>query len=274
ASITDPDTITTTGLKEGMTYYWTIEITDSTTTIYYPSDRSPVAFTTTDLTQSTSVSSIGYSHANIIIDSVVAAGLSLDSIRLDIDKTDGTTYSASITTVTVPQDTFAVTSLDEGATYYYRTIAFLTDSSAADTLTATTFTTTDLQYAVTVLRSDVDSLILVVDTVNAELAVDSLILQWGAGLAAIATVAETITTVTEPDTFVVVGLIEGGTYHYRLLAFLPDSSAIETTTVATYTRPHNKFIEKGTAFPWPSTCRLFSWDFDSHLDDYSTGIRP
>ena len=273
-TVTDPDTLAITGLIQGTTYYWYVQIIDSTTTIYEPSDKSGYSVTTTDLPQTTTASSVGYSTVNIIVDSVVAAGLGLDSVRLDIDKTDGTTYSASITTVTVPEDTFAVASLDENATYYYRTIVFLTDSSAADTLTAANFTTKNLQYSVSVIRSPIDSLIIKVDTLVAELALDSLIFQWGAGLAAITNTADTITSVTEPDTFIVVGLIEGGTYYYRLLAFLADSSAIETTTVTTYTRPHNSFVEN-VRFEWPGNFRTFlHWDFDSHTDTYSTGIIP
>lgn len=274
-TVTDPDTLAITGLIQGTTYYWYVQIIDSTTTIYEPTDKSGYSVTTTDLQQNVSVIYAGYSTAGIMVDSAGVGGdVGLDSVRLDIDKTDGTTYSASITTVTTPQDTFAVTGLDENATYFYRTIAFLTDSSAADTLTAASFTTKNLQYSVSVIRSNVDSLIIKVDTLVAELALDSLIFQWGAGLAAITGTADTITSVTEPDTFIVVGLIEGGTYHYRLLAFLADSSAIETTTVTTYSRAHNSFVENAR-FQWPGNFRTFlHWDFDSHLDTYSTGIIP
>ena len=167
---TTPDTIAITGLDEGVTYYYSLLSIDTTTggTYTEPSDGTAFTFTTTDLTQNVSVIYTGYSTAGIMVDSAgLGIGVDMDSVRLDIDKTDGTTYSASITTVTVPQDTFAVTGLDEGVTYYYRTIAFMTDSSAADTLTAGSFTTIDLQYSVTVIRVNADSLILKVDTLVA-----------------------------------------------------------------------------------------------------------
>lgn len=179
-TVTDPDSIAKAvgTFEEGEVYYWYVEVTDSTTTIREPSDLSFKTFTTTDLQQNVSVIYTGYSTAGIMVDSAgLGIGVGLDSVRLDIDKTDGTTYSASITTVTTPQDTFAVTGLDEGATYVARTIAFLTDSSAADTLTAISFTTTDLSSSVSILSSNVDSLIIIIDSLL--ICPDSLIVQWG-----------------------------------------------------------------------------------------------
>lgn len=271
-SITDPDTFAVTGLDEGVTYYYTLAFIDSGGTFYYPSDRTALTFTTTDLQQVTTLLYDGYSTAGIEYDSAGVFVAALDSIILQYGKVSGTyTLADTITTVTYP-DTSKLTGLDEGVTYYYSSIVYLTDSSAVDTLTEASFTTTDLTYTITELRFEKDSLFLKIDSVG--IAVDSVILQIGAGLAAITTNADTITTVTNPDTFVVVGLIEGGTYPYRLLAFLPDSSAIDTGTVGTYTRAHNKFIGLVGDF-WASNVRTyFDWDFDSHLDDASTGLLP
>jgi hypothetical protein len=274
-SCTTPDTITITGLDEGVTYYYSLLSIDTTTggTYTEPSDGTAFTFTTTDLRQNVSVIYTGYSTAGIMVDSAgLSIGVDMDSVRLDIDKTDGTTYSASITTVTVPQDTFAVTGLDEGVTYYYRTIAFMTDSSAADTLTAGSFTTTDLGSVISVLRSNIDSLILIIDSTT--MCPESLIVQWGAGLAAITAVADTTATPNCPDTIIITGLIEGGTYYYRALGLLVDSSVVDTGSIGTYTRPHNSFVENAR-FEWSSNSRVFlHWDFDLHTDTYTTGAIP
>ncbi len=273
-TVTDPDTLAITGLIQGTTYYWYVQIIDSTTTIYEPTDLSGYSVTTTDLQQNVSVIYAGYSTAGIMADSAgVYPGVALDSLRLDIDKTDGTTYSASITTVTYP-DTFAVTGLDEGVTYFYRTIAFLTDSSAADTLTAASFTTTDLGSVISVLRSNLDSLILIIDSTT--MCPETLIVQWGAGLAAITAFADTTATPNCPDTITITGLIEGGTYHYRALGLLVDSAVVDTGTIGTYTRAHNSFVET-PQFGWPSNSSgtgYLHWDFDNEADEHSTGPLP
>ncbi len=274
-TVTDPDSIAKAvgTFEEGETYYWYVEVTDSTTTIREPSDLSFKTFTTTDLQQNVSVIYTGYSTAGIMVDSAgLGIGVGLDSVRFDLDKTDGTTYSASITTVTTPQDTFAVTGLDEGVTYVCRTIAFLTDSSAADTLTAISFTTTDLGSSVSIMSANADSLIIIIDSVL--ICPDSLIVQWGAGLNAITAVADTNTSPNCPDTVTITGLIQGGTYSLRILYFLPDSSAIDTSSVTTYSRPHNRFIAMESRF-WPSNSRTYlNWEFDSHLDTWTTGTLP
>jgi hypothetical protein len=237
-SHTDPDTFAITGLEEGATYYWTISVEDSGGTTWYPSDRVAPTFATTDFTQNLTITA-GYSTVQIIHDSVGYYVAPLDSLILRYGTVSGTyTDSSVITSVTHP-DTVALTGLMEGGTYYCIMVAFLADSSVVDSTAEFSWTNTNLQYSVSVIRSSVDSLILKVDTTNADLALDSLILQWGASLLTLtedSASADTITTVTEPDTFIVTGLIEGGTYHYQLIAFLADSSAIETGRIIRFSR--------------------------------------
>lgn len=274
-TVTNEDTLAVTGLNEGTTYFWYVLVTDSGTAVFEPSDLSGYSFTTTDLTQNTTVSSVGYSTANVIIDSAgLGIGVGIDSARVDFDITDGTTYSASITTVTYP-DTFALTGLEEGAIYFVRTIVFLTDSSAADTLTAVSFTTTDLSSSLSILRSNVDSLIVIIDSVD--FCPDSLILQWGAGLRGIIANADTNASPNCPDTVIITGIIEGSTISLRVLYFLPDSSAIDTGSVTTYSRASNRFVRQ---YPpdnvdefWPDDVFdvYFDWEFDQSSDFYTTG---
>lgn len=274
-SCTTPDTIAITGLDEGVTYYYSLLSIDTTTggTYNEPSDGSAKSFTTTDLQQNVSVIYTGYSTAGIMVDSAgLGIGVGLDSVRLDLDKTDGTTYNASITTVTTPQDTFALTGLDEGVTYWARVIAFLTDSSAADTLTAFSFTTTDLGSSVSVLAASNDTLILKIDSTT--MCPETLIVQWGAGLAAITANADTTATPNCPDTVIITGIIEGSTISYRVLGLLVDSSVVDTGSIGTYSRLSNEFIRKPESF-WGRNARvLLGWQFDSHLDTYSSKIYP
>jgi len=279
---TNPDTIAKAAgtFENGTTYYYYLELTDSSatthTTIRVPaSANNYMTFTTDDFTQNLTITT-GYSTASVIHDSVGYYVAPLDSIVLQYGTVSGTyTVADTITSVTHP-DAFALTGLMEGGTYYGRVIAYLADSSITDSSSEYSWTCTDLQYEVEVLRTNLDSLILKVDTVNADLAVDSLILQWGAGLRGITAVADTITTVTEPDTFIITGLVEGGVYKYRLLAFLPDSSAIETTAVATYTRDHNSFVEGfyDATVKLPDNARFWDWEFTKSADYYGTGRIP
>lgn len=279
SSITDPDSIAKAvgTFEEGETYYWYVQIIDSTTTIYVPFDykTAPYSFTTTDLQQNTTVSSISYSTVNIIVDTTgVYPGVGLDSIRLDIDKTDGTTYSASITTVTIPQDTFAVTGLDEGATYFARTIAFMTDSSAADTLTAISFTTLDLGITFTLWKVSNDSAFFFVDSTT--ISVDSVIMQWGAGARVLGfgvagLTADTTTTVTYPDTIIIVGLITDAIYVARLLSF--DAVAIDTSATLTITMlPYADAYS--WRYEWGRDIHVYDWEFTKSADSYSTGWIP
>jgi hypothetical protein len=202
-TVTDPgDTIKITqGIFEnGTTYYWYAQATDSVTSdLRYPALFSHPAypytpylsFTTDDWIQTNNLIYDGYTTAGIECDTVSAVLQSLlDSIRLHLDKTtSAATYSATITSVTDP-DTFKVTGLDEGVTYYYQTIAFLADTAIIDSSTIGSFTTTDLQMTLTRIDSGATFKIKV-DTVNAYAGFDSVILQWGAGLNAITAVAET-----------------------------------------------------------------------------------
>lgn len=278
-TVTNEDTLAVTGLNEGTTYFWYVQVTDSTTVIYEPSDLSGYSFTTTDLQQNTTVSSVSYSTANIIVDSTgLGIGVEIDSARLDIDLVDGTTYSASITTVTFPQDTFAVTGLEEGATYFARTMAYLTDSSAADTLTAISFTMIDLGSSVSVLRSNVDSLIIIIDTTT--ILAETLIVQWGAGLRGITANADTTGSPNGPDTVTITGIIEGSTISLRVLSLLVDSAAVDTGAVLTYSRPSNRFVNQYSPDNvdeiWPSDVFdvYFDWEFDRSSDSYTTGFLP
>lgn len=280
SSISDPDTISKAvgTFNEGTTIYWYITVEDSTTTIRLPVDNSFFNFTTTDLQQNTTVSSISYETVNIIIDTTgVYPGVGLDSVRLDIDKTDGTTYSASITTVTVPQDTFAVTGLDENATYFIRTIAFLADSSAVDTLTAISFTTLDLAYTLTIIRANADSLIIKVDTTAGfDSAIDSLILQWSAGSRTLTQptaglIADTITSVTHPDTFIVVGLITAADYSFRVISY--DGTIVDTTSLLSFGLPGHAWFDP-IITDWGPNTRVYEWIFTKSRDQFSTGKIP
>ena len=280
-TVTNPDTISKAvgTFNEGTTIHWYVTVEDSTTTIRMPVDNSFFNFTTTDLQQNTTVSSISYETVNIIIDTTgVYPGVGLDSVRLDIDKTDGTTYSASITTVTIPQDTFAVTGLDENATYFIRTIAFLTDSSAADTLTAATFTTTDLAYTLTIIRANADSLIIKVDTTAGfDSAIDSLVLQWSAGSRALTQptaglIADTITSVTHPDTFIVVGLITAGDYSFRVISY--DGTIVDTTSLLSFGLPGHAWFDPDLFSDWGPNTRVYEWIFTKSRDQFSTGKIP
>jgi len=266
-SHTDPDTFAVTGLLQGTTYYYTLAIQDSGGTLYYPSDRSPLTFTTTNLQQSVSVLYTNYSTAGIEVDTTGGIGVGIDSVRLDLDLTDGTTYKASITTVTYA-DTFKVTGLEEGATYFYRTIFYLTDSSAADTLTAASFTMTDLGSSVSVLRSNADSLIIKIDSTT--ILAETLIVQYGAGLRGIAVNADTTGSPNGPDTVTITGIIEGSTIYYRVLSLLVDSAAVDTGTVLTYSRASNSF-SANPVFPWPDNMLPVTWEFDKSSDNFTTG---
>jgi hypothetical protein len=271
-TVTNEDTLAVTGLKDGTQFFWYVQVIDSVNTIYEPTDFSGYTFTTTDFTQNLTITT-GYSTASIIHDSVGYYVAPLDSLVFLWGKTSGT-YDAggdTITSVTHP-DTSALTGLAEGVAFYVITIAYLADSSIVDTSAEFSFTTTDLSSSLSILRRNIDSLIVIIDSVD--FCPDSLILQWGTGLAAITANADTNTSPNCPDTVTIVGLIEGGTYSLRVLYFLPDSSAIDTGAVTTYTRAHNKFVENA-AFRWPDNFRTYlHWDFDSHLDDYSTGALP
>jgi hypothetical protein len=274
ATITYPDTVAEAvgTFRNGTTYYWYVAVVDTTGTTYWPPDykSAPFTFTTTDFEQNLTVTA-GYSTAQVIHDSVGYYVAPLDSIVLLYGKTSGSLAAYdTITSVTHP-DTFAVTGLDEGVTYYFAMIAYLADSSIVDTSAEFSGTTTNLQSSVSVLRAQIDSLVIIIDSVD--FCPDSLILQWGAGLRGITANADTNTSPNCPDTVAMTGIIEGSTISYRVLYFLPDSSAIDTGTVATYTRPHNKFIEN-TGFQWPSNTIHFTWDFSTSGDDFSTGPLP
>lgn len=276
SSITDPDSIAKAvgTFEEGETYYWYVQLIDSTTTIYVPFDykTAPYSFTTTDLQQNTTVSSISYSTVNIIVDSTgLGIGVGIDSVRLDIDKTDGTTYDASITTVTYP-DTFKVTGNDEGGIYWYRTIAFLTDSAAADTLTAASFTMLDMAISFTLWKVSNDSAFFFVDSTT--ISVDSVIMQWGAGARVLGFgiaghTADTTTTVTYPDTIIIVGLITDAIYVARLLSFdavAIDTSATLTITMISYPEAHDWQRN------WSKDVYVYDWEFTKSSQSYSAFI--
>jgi len=121
SSITYPDTIAKAvgTFRDGTTYYWYVSVQDSTTTIYWPPDykNAPLQFTTTTFTQHLTITT-GYSTAQIIHDSVGYYVAPLDSLVLHYGTVSGTyTVADTITSVTHP-DTFALTGLMEGGTYY------------------------------------------------------------------------------------------------------------------------------------------------------------
>jgi hypothetical protein len=276
---TDPDTIANAvgTFENGVTYYCYLELTDSSatthTTIRIPSSTNNyITFTLDDFTQNLTITT-GYSTANVIHDSVGYYVAPLDSVIFRYGTVSGTyTDSSVITTVTHP-DTVALTGLMEGGTYYGIMVAFLADSSIVDSSAEFSFSTTDLTVGVTAMALAGDSVGVIVDT-NV-IIVDSLIFQNGAG--AVTVVAETLTTVTGVDTFYMTSLIPGGIYSYRVLAFLPDSSVVETTGTSTYSRPHSTFINDITLGRFgqdalPSNYAVFpNWDFDNSSDGYSTG---
>ena len=281
----------TTGLfQNGTQYYWYAQSTDSVTSdLRYPALYSNAAypynpyltFTTTDLLQNNKLLYDGYSTAGIKSDTTTITNdvhALFDSVRLHLAKTaTAATYKASITTVTQP-DTFAITGLDEGVTYYYKTIAYIADSSVVDTSAIGKFTTTDLQIAVNVLSSTNSSVVLKIDTVNAYAAFDSVELQWGAGTGGI-TSDSIITTVTSPDTFTMNGFFEGSTYYYRVLGFCnyDDSAGVESTTVASFSTDHNALIESlmlDRDYLGRNYKPFLNWDFDNTADNYTTGKLP
>jgi hypothetical protein len=122
-------------------------------------------------------------------------------------------------------------------------------------------------------RISTDSAWFLVDSTI--ISVDSVIMQWGAGLGGITTNADTITTVTYPDTIIISGLIEGGGYHARLLAY-DAGSGTETTSVVTFSRLHNVFWENiDNVNYWSDNCQYRRlWEMDNASDDNSTGPLP
>ena len=267
-------------LEQGTEYLWYVTVEDTLETVRYPSlvsnpDRPYLSFTTDDYVQINNLVAGANSYTTAIIETdSILAGL-VDSVRLHMTKLPtAITYKASITTVTDP-DSFSITGLDEGVTYYYKTIAYIADSGIVDTSVIQSFTTTDLTVGLSVIPLAFDSIGIIVDT--SAIIVDSIIFQNGAGI--VTALAETLTTVTGVDTFYVVNTIEGGTYSYRVLAFLPDSGAtcIETTTTATYTRPHNDLINSlalDRDHLGSNYTAFLNWDFDNTADNYTTGKLP
>ena len=276
---TDPDTIAEAAgsFEDGKSYYWYAELTDSSATTH-TTIRLPAVgyytFTTDDFVQNLTITT-GYSTAQVIHDSAGYYVAPLDSIVFQYWATGDTTADTN-TTVTHP-DTVALTALEEGATYTGRMIAYLADSSIVDTSAEFSFTTTNLSSSVSQLRANLDSLILIIDSVD--FCPDSLIIQYGNSalqLAQDSATAETVTTANCPDTITITGIIEGEDIFYQVLYFLPDSSAIDTGAVYHYTRLHNKFWENFNNINfWPPTMQhRYLWEFTGAGSDYSTGPIP
>lgn len=278
SSITDPDSIAKAAgtFKDGTAYYWYAKIIDSTTTIYWPPDYLTYlpSFTTTDFEQNVSVLYDGYSTAGIMYDSAGVFVAALDSIIMQYWAT-GDTAADTITTVTYP-DTSALTGLEEGVTYTGRAIVWLADSSITDTSAEFTWTTTDLQSTLSLLRASIDSLILILDSVD--ICPDSYIVQYGFSALTLtqdSAAADTNTSPNCPDTLIFTGIPEGADFFVQIIYFLPDSSAIDTGTVYSYSRSHNKFWENINIVNfWPSTIEhRYLWEFTG-AGSYSTGLIP
>jgi len=143
----------------------------------------------------------------------------------------------SITTVTDP-DTFAVTGLSNGQTYYWYVSANDSGSTVYFPLDypggAHSFTTTDFTQNLTI-TTGYSTAQIIHDSVGYYVApLDSLVLNYGT-VSGTYTVADTITSVTHPDTFALTGLMEGGTYYGATIAYLGDSSIVDTSSEFSWT---------------------------------------
>jgi hypothetical protein len=273
-TLTYPDTISEAvgTFEDGTTYYWYITTEDTAGTYYHPFDyfTHPYQFTTTAFEQGATITAT-YDSAQIIHDSTGYYVAPLDSLVLEYWAT-GDTTADTITSVTHP-DSFQVTSLEEGTTYNGIIIAYLADSSIVDTLSIT-FTTTDLQSSASILRYSVDSLIIIIDSVD--VCPDSYIVQYGFSELTItqdSATADTNTSPNCPDTVIFTGIPEGATLFYRVLYY---ASGADTGSIASYTRTHNVFWEYiNLAGFWPGNIIYKNlWTITGASSDYSTGPIP
>jgi len=234
ASLTDPDTLTATGLTEGaVVYYFRVIVADSAC-----ADTSSVGSThTLDMTQTLTVVDTTVSYFKVQINPSAADSAFKKIVLLVGTSSPPTTHVDSVTSGCTDPDSLQYVGGTHFQTYYYRSI--VTDSTHTDTSGIGSIKLEKITFAISVYDTTYRNFFVEINQANVDSALKKMVLE----IQNMQTVPTTwtridsVTTVTDPDTLQAApapwDLTQGSDYPFRIIA--TDSTGTDTSATDTIT---------------------------------------